>query len=352
MAGPAASRDLVMGLAARAPAALALLWLVSCSSVPPAPEDPLVEQILESATGERIAPEELFDRMAQADVIYLGELHDHPDHHRHQVEVIDALLARGLQPAIGFERFAREETSHLMSFSKGSAHHSASEEAANALLRDRLGWESEDDPYWTFYAPKFARMREHGLVAFGADLPAALRSRLAAVALDELSGVERSLLVPSDLVDEAYRGLMYEQFRAGHCGWGSEPYLRRLYDAWLARNEAMADAIVAALESGVRPVVFLTGNAHVQYGMGVPERVAHRRPGVAQVQVGMRVVAPEPMAVAHYLAPTRFEERDFGADFQYLWLTARHQPLQPDPCAVFRKRESEKGSDAAAATDN
>ena len=43
------------------------------------------------------------DRARTAEVVYLGELHDNPQHHAIQARILEAMLAAGARPALAFE---------------------------------------------------------------------------------------------------------------------------------------------------------------------------------------------------------------------------------------------------------
>ena len=49
------------------------------------------------------------DRARGADVVYLGEQHDNPTHHSHQRAVVEALVARGVRPALAFEMLEEDQ---------------------------------------------------------------------------------------------------------------------------------------------------------------------------------------------------------------------------------------------------
>ena len=74
------------------------------------------------------------------------------------------------------------------------------------------------------------RSRYHGS-------PARLQRR----GLDGLTAFERSMLHSTGFADDAYRAKMFEHLKAAHCGYGNEDYLGRLYDTWIARNDAKPD---------------------------------------------------------------------------------------------------------------
>jgi len=204
--------------------------------------------------------------MAQAQVVYVGEKHDNPRHHEIQLEALNELLRLGKLPAIGFETFSLEQTGFLMHYTLGEPSPFVREPdlSEEEILRSDLGWGKEHDESWQFYFPLLRLAREHKLPAFGADLPSGIRLRLSRVGLDGLSALERSLLHPAASENPAYRNLMYETFTRSHCGWSSPELLRRLYETWVARNDAMASAIVDMLkDQRGEPVVVILGAGHV-----------------------------------------------------------------------------------------
>ena len=90
------------------PVLLAVLLAAGCTTTPPAPPDPLIGRIVEGATGAELDRDALFARMATADVVYLGEVHDNPHHQARQRDVVAALLAAGLEPTLAIEFFGTE----------------------------------------------------------------------------------------------------------------------------------------------------------------------------------------------------------------------------------------------------
>ncbi|NIM07257.1 MAG: hypothetical protein GTN65_16955, partial [Armatimonadetes bacterium] len=198
--------------------------------------DPLLGRIIRTADQKEVPRQEIFEIMAEAEVIYLGEKHDNPYHHSIQLEALQKLLRAGKRPAVGFEVFSLEQTGFLMEYSVGppSPLPRDLDMSQEKLLRTRLGWGRERDQDWHFYFPLLQLAAEHKLPVFGADLPPGLRLRLSRVGLDGLSELERHLLHPTDFESPAYRSLMYQEFTRAHCGWSSPELLRKLYETWLA----------------------------------------------------------------------------------------------------------------------
>jgi uncharacterized iron-regulated protein len=304
----------------------------------------LSNRIFETETLTEVSTDEMLSRLREADVIYLGEQHDQVEHHRLQLLVLDSLVESGLNPAIGFEIFPVERTSTLMNYTqrKSSPHQATSAYSAEDWLRGELGWQGEDNVNWQHYGPLLMKAREHKLTAFGADLNRSIRSRVSKHGIEGLTAVERQLIHSTNFSDDHYRKLMYARFKAAHCGWGSDDYLSRLYDNWLARNDTMARALVttAQAEEG-RPVVLITGAGHVQFNMGVYERVGHLAPQLNQVNLAFRALVDEPLPLTAYLRRTEFEGKDYGPDHEYQWFTAAQSSPAEDHCKSFLASKEE-----------
>ncbi|OMH25900.1 ChaN family lipoprotein [Motiliproteus sp. MSK22-1] len=315
-----------------------LLLLLGCAGpIKERPNDPLIGRIYDTSNGQELSPEQFLRRAESADVLYLGEKHDNAEHHARQLEIIQSLVDRGLTPAIGFEFFDVGETGYLKQYVEGTGSSlkiagSKSKKSQEQWLRKRLGWQDASEEYWGFYFSLVDLAKTHKLEVFGADLPSGVKSRLSRVGLKGLNPVELSLLTPTGLEDDAYRQLMYEAFRQGHCGWGEEELLKRLYQTWIARNDRMAMSIVQIVEDNTaRPVVVILGNGHIQHSQGVFERVAHLNPRLRQINLGFREVSSSPHPLPYYLKTERAGGKEFPPDHQVIWFSSRQD--YGDPCA-------------------
>src|SRR5688572_6943285 len=59
--------------------------------------------IVDGRTGQPATFDALIDDLASSDVVFLGEDHDNPHHHRMQRRIAEALLARRPDMAVGME---------------------------------------------------------------------------------------------------------------------------------------------------------------------------------------------------------------------------------------------------------
>ena len=323
-----------------------LTLLAACSAPEERASDPLEERIFRSRDLGELSRDELIAKLDTASVIYLGEKHDNPRQHALQLDIVASLLARGHRPAIGFEIFSVSQTSLLMSYATGKVPKSYQGKVPSPeeRLRRSLGWGRQRDQSWAFYGPLVQIARAHQLVIFGIDLPRPLRRRIARVGVDGLTNVERRLLDPTAPRSEAYADLMRARLKAMHCGHGSDAYIDRLYQNWVARNDTMATAIsdIVAGQGG-EPVVVILGAGHTQHNMGAYARVAERVPGIEQVNLAFREVAETPLPVDELLPAGDFQGTRFAPDHEYVWFTARAGEPAPDPCEHFGKK-SEKTS--------
>lgn len=305
-------------------------------------DDALLGQIIDSHSQSAISEEVLLERMAAADVVYLGESHDNAEHHALQLKILEGLVAKGLKPALGFEFFDVGQTGYLTQYVNGQASmmplHGAggSKVTPEQRLRRQLGWQDRSDRDWGFYFALIELAKTHQLPVFGADLPPGLKLRLSRVGEEGLNPVESHQLVRMQNQSDAYRELMYAKFREGHCGWGEEPLLSRLYQTWNARNNRMAESIVqmAAAGSGA-PVVMIQGNGHAEHNRAVYAQVEHLNPGLQQLNLGLQPITIDPTPLADYLEPVSVAGVDFGPRHEVLWFTQRHDYV--DPCAALNK---------------
>jgi uncharacterized iron-regulated protein len=316
------------------------------------PADPLAGRIFDSASGQERSRDSVLEQLAGADVVYLGETHDNPRHHAIQQEIVAALLAHGRKPGIGLEMAGTEQTGYLVDYVHGQSVDPGAVEADAKRLRQRLGWDAARAVHWERYGPLVELARSARLPLFGIDLPPALRLRLQRAGHEGLLPVELAQLPATAAREPDYRALMLDRLKGAHCGYGTPQSVARLYATWVARNDAMAAAIVAGSDSAEhRPIVVIVGAGHVQHARGVQRRVAELRPALHQVNLGLHEVADQAQPLADYLAPLHFAGTDFGPLHELLWLTPRQ--TREDPCAVYRdlleKRHGKPGRPEPAA---
>ena len=256
-------------------------WLVAavavalggCRTVPRA-EAPAREVWVNLIYGDEETDGEVMSELERAAVIYLGEVHTIARHQAIQLELLQRLHARGVplvlcleqleapdQPAV--DRYARKET------------------GAEELVRE-IDWPAKWRNYRSYLALcEYARA--HGIPIRALNAPAgAVRAVYRGGGVAKLAPELRAQL-PAELQldDPPYEALLALQLGV-HASLQPENR-RAMFEAQVVRDETMAANIVAARRSGNGPprtAFVVLGAGHMRYGMGVPERVRRREPGL------------------------------------------------------------------------
>ena len=299
--------------------------------------DPLIGKIFNTATAKTMDFNTLVANLLSADVIYLSEKHDNPDHHALQKKIIKALIAKGKTPQLGFEFFEKNDTPLLLNFvdSNKAKHSKATEKEVEKLLRKKLGWEGKSAKLWPFYFNLLSLAKNENLVAAGLDLSDSQKLRITRKGYDNLTNLEKKLIFSTGFNSKTYRDYMYEIFEKVHCGMKNPTMQSRLFDSWLARNDTMANSIVELHETEPhKPVVVIIGGGHTEHNLGVIDRVRSLNPSISQVNIGFVEVTINPSELYKYIKPLELTGFKAAPSFDYILFTRRTS--YQDPCEQFK----------------
>src|SRR5262245_58173308 len=98
---------------ALAPALFALRGRAAPWVSPLLADHPLVGTIWDARERRATTRAMLDAAAARADFVLLGETHDNPDHHRLQLELLEAMVRAGRRPAVALEQLDREHQAAL-----------------------------------------------------------------------------------------------------------------------------------------------------------------------------------------------------------------------------------------------
>lgn len=277
----------------------ALAFALLCAGLVHAQPHPLNNRIWDVRSQSFVSADSLYEQAAKSTYVLLGELHDSAVHHRLQLEVLRALDARGLKPALAMEQF---DTGHQAALSTAqAAGERDAEKLADAGRLDRRGWN------WPLYRDLVAFAGERGWPLIAANLS---RTEARDIALGKVTPV----LPPGDA---AQITALEDALVRGHCGYRPpREQLDRLVAAQRARDARMTAALEAAARHAT-PVVFITGAGHVHRGHAVPRYLMDGRSvlAIAFVEVDAERNSPQDYALAGY---------------DYAWFTAATP--REDPC--------------------
>lgn len=284
-----------------------LLSLTGCSaphsrSVPAGLEG----RIWDVRAGAFITRQALEQRAAQSSYLMLGELHDSAEHHRLQLQMLQALQARATRaeatasaegpaprPVLAMEQFDTEHQAALQAAQAAGVRDA--EQLADAGRLDRQGWA------WPAYRDLVAHAGTHRWPLVATNLS---RERARDIALGRST--------PSlPAADAGQLAVLEDALVRGHCGHRlPAPQMARMVAAQRARDAHMAAALREARRQG-QPVVFIAGMGHVRRDMGVPRYLADATQalvvGLVEIQAGLLAPGDYPLAgldIAWFTAPT------------------------------------------------
>ena len=233
--------------------------------------DPTPAIQLFAPDGQAVSAAEAVARLAGADVVLFGELHEHPPIHRLELELARGLAdARGRALVLGAEMLEADDQLCLDEFLAGLIPH-------RHLVAEAKTW----DRYETDYLPLVALAAERGLRFVATNVPrryANLVAREGIEALGKVSEEGRRWLAPLPIeVDVGAAG--YQRMSAlGLTMGGRMP----VDPARLVAAQAVKDATMAHFIAANRPAgaLFLHFNGvfHSQEGGGIGWYLRRRQP--------------------------------------------------------------------------
>ena len=270
-----------------------------------------------------ISEPELMERLKRAGVVYLGEKHDNPEHHRLQVKILRSLLRMGRRPAVVFEMFARDVNPALSAYLKNP-------EADLSKVPEIVGWKRMGWPDWLMYAPLVEIAHRRRLPVVGADLNAVLSRKIGRRGLGALPPeVARELALGPP--EARHRSLVLDDLYESHCRMMPREKMGSLYDAWRARNRAMALSILNIVQrmnaEGGNGAIVITGGGHADRIRGIPPHVSKLGPGLTQFSLGFTEVGPLKRKISELIV--------HSGDYDAVWFTG--SPQREDPCVQFKK---------------
>ncbi|TPW19114.1 MAG: protein of unknown function DUF399, partial [Elusimicrobia bacterium] len=143
--------------------------------------------VVEAPAGGVVSDRDLFDRLARADIVYVGEKHDDALHHGVQFEVLKGLHARRPRLALGLEMVDRGQQASLDDWAAGRMGDADFE----AFWKKAWGYD------FAMYAPLLRYAKTNGLRIVSLNAPRAVVSKVYRGGLASLTPAERALLPAS-----------------------------------------------------------------------------------------------------------------------------------------------------------
>ncbi len=229
-------------------------------------------------------------------VVLLGEVHDNAAQHALRLDAFRAALAAGARPALVLEQFDRDKQPAIDRLLAATP---APDADALIAAAGPVGWK------WDYYRPFIALALQYGLPIVAANVA---RDEARQVMREGLAAHGFNAAVPDEVL-----AAQAADIEASHCGMLDKTTANRMALAQVARDQAMARALVTHAERGA---VLLAGNGHVRTDIGAPRwlppAVRARTEAIGVLETGDETTA--------------YDRRVFTAP----------QP-RPDPCEAMRK---------------
>ena len=218
------------------------------------------------------------DELKNYDVIFFGEWHDHPGNHLAEMALFREIHARAPQLALSMEQFERDVQPVVDDYMAGHV-------GEEALLSKGRAWGN----YAESYRPLVEFAKEHGLPLIAANAPASVVRCIGERGPEFLTQLdaEKRLWAAADLhlEDGAYKDKFMRFLREDgtHGAPASDADAAasnaRAFAAQVVRDDTMAESIALYLQKNPRhKVVHITGDFHVEGGLGTAERLKYRMP--------------------------------------------------------------------------
>jgi len=265
---------------------------------------PPVEQavvVREGRSGEQVPLDELLDRLARADVVFLGESHTDETTHRVEHAVYRGLIERrGGRVVLAMEMFERDAQPVLDAYLAGEI-----DEAA-FLSRSRP-WSN----YRTSYRPMIETARAEGLPVVASNFPRPLRQKVAmegAAAFESLEG-DAAGHVPAQLFPNtaAYWRRVDNAVRSHRAMLGGTGESDRLYSTQSLWDNSMGEACATALDEHPGwSVLHVNGGFHSAYWDGTVHQLRLRKPEAKVVTVAITPAVNPAVAELDHAAEADF----------------------------------------------
>ena len=266
------------------------------------------ERIVEPETGKTLSFEELIGLAAEKELIFVGEVHDNPDHHLIEVQILQALMQKG-PLTVAMEFFQKPQQPLLDRYLEGAID--------EEQFLEEVNWQESWGLDYHFYRPLLLAVKASKGKILAINAPSEIIRKVARSGLVSLSPAERSQLAKDiDLTNEKHREYLRRVYRAH-----AHQYLKDFnyfYQAQCAWEDTMAENIANYLNKHKKRVLVFTGNGHITHKFGIPDRTVSRK------AVPMITVSLLPLG-----GPLEIEPQE--ADFVWLTLPCSGEAVMAHP---------------------
>ena len=221
--------------------------------------------IISGKSGTPVPPEALFADLDKVRIVYVGENHRNPEHHRIQLRIIREIYKKHPDLIIGMEMFAGTYQPVLDKWSGGMLDEKEFLKKVHWYVNWRFKYE--------LYRDILDFARQHQVRIAGLNIPFHIPPKIAVGGIDSLLDDDRRYLPAEiDTSIKAHRDYIQKIFKFHHLP-GREDF-ENFYMAQCVWEDKMAESIALNLDG--RPMVVIAGNGHIRNKFGIPDRAYKR----------------------------------------------------------------------------
>jgi len=232
--------------------------------------------VLAPETQKMVPYEDLIKRMTEADVIFVGENHDHTIGHMLEAKLLRDLYARCPGVSVSFEMFERDVQTTLDDYLAGKI-------PEEKFLADSRPWPN----YAPDYKPMLEFAKANSLPVVAANIPRKMARMVAMGGVDGLPAemkkfCAREVVAPDDRYKELFLATMKQMGESGSPK--AMPVMAGMYEAMYvaqcSKDCTMAESIVEHIAVSKRKVIHYNGCFHSDYTLGTAQNVKRLNPGL------------------------------------------------------------------------
>lgn len=199
-----------------------------------------------------------------------GESHDNTGHKRFLAEVIQALVKRGRNVALGMEMFTRPNQPNLAPWSMG---YWTEEE-----FIEKSNWKEQWGFPYPIYKPVFDIVKANKIPIVALNVPRDWVRAVGKGGPDALPADAKGQVPPIDLTNANHR-MVFNALMGGH-PMGTEAQMTNIYSGQVLWDVGMSDTAVKYMDArpanDSRIMVILAGSGHALYHQGINYRIEKR----------------------------------------------------------------------------
>ena len=279
---------------------------------------PLVGKILDTQTGNFVdfTKFEAFVVEKKPNVIFLGEVHNHPDHHMFHLKILKSLFQNNLLGTLFLEHFNLDQNADL----KKALSSPDPFNDFDKKLKWGKGWDA-----FSFYEPMLRLAWQSHQEIKGVNLSRKdLKNLVNKRDPMPISASEYKNLLELPSITPLLKNNLAEEIVRSHCHMFGKEHAEPIVKAQVLRDKVMTISLLKGL-APEKISVFIGGNGHMVKDRGVPFYLKGSMASLKVVSVAFFPVNPEQKDKSIYLKQP----------YDFIFFTPVFDPT--DPCEKYKK---------------